>query len=151
MDLHHWQESELAAVLRHQMQAPLRVGLETLPRQLAAELRVLCEAQGLLIRSVYDLLDHPLPPLELLRILKDFTKRQAFASGGALPRAVAMVIYYLTIATARIRHGERLTSLTDPEVEQGLDWVRGQAWLDDDTRTMAEERLRTWQQRFGEG
>jgi hypothetical protein len=62
MDLHHWQESELAAVLRHQMQAPLRVGLETLPRQLAAELRVLCEAQGLLIRSVYDLLDHPLPP-----------------------------------------------------------------------------------------
>src|SRR5690349_11563299 len=67
-----WRPDELAAILRHQMNAPVQVDLETLGNDAGAKLQTLAEARGLLLKSFGELLHHPNPPLQLLEMVKDF-------------------------------------------------------------------------------
>ena len=58
---------------------------------------------------------------------------------GPLPRAVAAVLYYVTIAAALLRCGKRITQLGYDELLRGFQWVMDQPWVDQPTKGLIEE------------
>jgi len=137
-----WQPEELGAILRHQLAAPLDWEATRAPRELAAASAPARPAPAE-IRTLDELFHHPSPPVELLRLTKDFAKANREHPSGALPPAVATVIYFASIAVARVRLGARITSLDDDAVRAGCEWVLAQAWVDEQARELfrAAKRL----------
>ncbi len=121
-----WRPEELGALLNHQLAAPIEVDLASLPPVLAQQIRGLADVEGLLMKSLGDLFQHPRPPLALLRLVKDFAKAAHAAPDGPLPGEIARVLYYTSIAVAWLRWGERITRLNDEALREGFDWVCSQ-------------------------
>lgn len=134
-----WRPSELGAVFRHQMSAPVDFDLAGFSPELAQRIRLLARSQGLLIRSFHDLIQHPSPPLDLLVAVKDFAKRAVAGRDEVLPRGVARMLYYLAIASALVKCGQRITTLKRGDLTKGFDWALDQEWLDGDNRRLLEE------------
>ena len=145
-----WRDDELGAILRHQLSAPLQVDLINLERGLAVKVRNLAESQGLTLKSFGDLLAHPHPPVELLKITKDFAKACRLSPHGPLPREIASVLYFASIAAALVRCRRRITSLTNEALADGLRWVLARPWLDAPIRTLVEESLQLLKTQAGE-
>jgi hypothetical protein len=137
---HVWSNDELAAVLQHQLAAPVSVDLGTL-RGMPPD-RVLRLADGAVppIRTFSDLLRHPAPPLDLLESTKRFAKLARDSPQSALPMEVAAVLYFGSIAAARNRCGKNISNLPDPQLRQGVQWVMAQPWLDHEIRALFENQ-----------
>ena len=136
-----WRDDELGALLRHQMTAPMQVDLINLERGLALKVRTLAEAQGLTLKSFGDLLAHPNPPVELLKITKDFAKACRLSPRSPVPHEIASVLYFASIAAAMVRCRRRITGLTNDALAEGFRWVLSRPWLDAPTRALTEESL----------
>jgi len=136
-----WQPEELAAILRHQMSAAVQFDLGALDAGLAGRLSKLSSSQGLLLKSFADLFFHPHPPLELLRLTKEFAKAHKNHPDSPLPDEVATLLYFLSIVAARVRCGERITQLDDEALGRGIKRLLAQAWIDEKTRALLLEGL----------
>ncbi len=134
-----WLPEELAAVFRHQMQAPVLLDLGGFDPGTAVRLKTLSEAQGLILKSFSDLFHHPSPPLELLRLTKDFAKANLDHSESGLPSEIVSVLYYTSIAVALVRLDTRISQLKDADLRRGLLWARDQAWVDEETKALLIE------------
>ncbi len=141
-DCRIWNASELAAILKHQLSAPIRVDLATMEQRLASQLRLTAASQGLLLKSFGDLLHHSNPPLELLKLTKDFAKACRLSRGGPLPREIATVLYFASIVVAMVRCQRRITRLEDAEIRNGVKQCLAQNWLDTTTRQLLEDGLK---------
>ena len=132
-----WLSVELGAVLRHQLNAPIRsqaaVSAETKPGE---------SSQPAPIRTLRELFHDPLPSLDLLKQTKDFAKANCEHPASPLPKGVATVLYYASIVAALLRHGQRITSLDDSSLRKGIEWVLAQPWLDASMRSLFEDGLR---------
>lgn len=138
-----WRPDELAAIFRHQMSAPMLVDLGSFDAATATRLKTLSDSQGLLLKSFADLFHHPAPPLELLRLVKNFAKANIDHPDSGLPGEVASALYYSSIAAALARLGVRISQLSDADLLRGFHWLDEQAWLDEKTRSLlAEARKR---------
>ena len=127
--------------LRHQLSAPILVDLGGFDSANAARLKMLAEAQNLLLRSFSDLLLHATPPVELLRLAKDFAKANMDHPDGSLPKEVAAVLYYASISAAFLRLDERITQLKDADLERGLRWAKDQAWVNNQIQQLLAEAI----------
>lgn len=136
-----WRDDELRAMLQHQLTAPLRVDLINMDKDAAVGVRTLADAQGLTLKSFGDLLAHPHPPIELLKITKDFAKACRLSPHSSLPREIASVLYFASIAAALVRCQRRITGLTNDALKEGLHWVLARPWLDAPTRALIEACL----------
>ena len=145
-----WRDDELGAILRHQLTVPLQVDLINLERGLALKVRTLAESQGLTLKSFGDLLTHPHPPVELLKITKEFAKACRLSPHSPVPREIASVLYFASIAAALVRCRCRITGLTNDALADGLHWVLARPWLDAPTRTLVEESLQLLKTHAGE-
>jgi hypothetical protein len=125
-----WRADELGAIFRHQLSAPILVDLGGLDAGAAARLKILSEAQNLVLKSFSDLLLHAAPPIELLRLAKDFAKANMDHPDGSLPKEVAAVLYYACICAALVRLEERISQLQDPDLARGFRWAKDQPWVD---------------------
>lgn len=134
-----WRDEELGAILRHQLSAPMQVDLINLERGLAVKVRNLADSLGLTLKSFGDLLAHPNPPVELLKVTKDFAKACRLSPRGTVPREVASVLYFASIAAALVRCRRRITGLTNDALDQGFRWTLARPWLDAPTRELIEE------------
>ena len=134
-----WRPQELAAIFRHQLSATVLVDLGRFDVGTAAKLRGLTESQGLLLKSFSELFQHPTPPVELLTLAKDFAKANMNHPESALPREIATAIYYLSIAAARVRLGERISKLPDADLRRGFSWVCFQDWIDPESKALLTE------------
>jgi hypothetical protein len=132
-----WSEQDQAAMLRHQMSAPLEFdlgGLKPTGSRARERYKVLNEAAALGIRTFRDLFRHPRPPLAVLRITKDFFKVRAGPADERRPeQEVAYLIYLLTISAAQARTGQTITSLSDSELLRGVEWAANRKWADEET------------------
>jgi hypothetical protein len=137
-----WNADELEAILKHQLSAPIEVDLASLERRLAAQLRLAAASHGLLLKSFGDLLHHPNPPLELLKLTKDFAKACRLSRGGPLPREIATVLYFASIVVAMVRCQRRITRLDDADTRHGVEQCLAQTWLDAATRQLFEDGLK---------
>jgi len=137
-----WKPEELGAILEHQLSAPLELDLIGLQRPLVERLRVAREGNPP-IQSFRDLLNHPLPPVDLLDAVKQFAKASRGCPDAPLPDEIATVFYFLSIVVALTKCGQRITHLDDQSLRHGLDWALGQSWLDDSTRRLFEAGRRS--------
>jgi hypothetical protein len=137
-----WRPEELSAIFRHQMSSPILVDLGGFDPATAGRLRTLSDAQSLLLKSFSDLFHHPVPPLELLTLTKDFGKANMDHPESSLPQEVAAALYYASIATAVVRLDTRISQLQDAELRRGLLWAKDQPWVDGQTREIFVEALK---------
>ena len=144
-DAQIWNPAELAAILKHQLSAPIQVDLTAMEQRLAARLRLAAGAQGLLLKSFGDLLHHPNPPLELLKLTKDFAKACRLSLRGPLPREIATVLYFASIVAAMVRCQRRITRLSDADTRHGVEQCLAQNWLDAATRQLFDDGLKALQ------
>ena len=100
-----WNPDELAAILRHQLAAPVEFDLTYLEKKRPVSLDTLHSLQGPAIASFHDLFHHPRPPIELLRSTKEFAKSSRIRPEAPLPEEIATLLYLLSIATAMTRLG----------------------------------------------
>jgi hypothetical protein len=137
----HWRPEELGAILEHQMQSAVSFDLGGVEPELAPKLRMLAEAEGFVVRSLSDVLEHPRPPLELLILIQRFARGMIDHPHAVLPDAVARVIYFAAISAARVRCGERISNLDDEALAGGLRWALTRDWLTDSLRSLFQEVL----------
>jgi len=131
-----WRPEELAAIFRHQISTPMLVDLGGFDPRTAAQLKVVSEAQGLLLKSFDDLFHHPTPPVELLNVAKDFAKANLDHPESGLPGEIASALYYTSIASALVHLDARISTLPDADLRRGLAWTREQPWLDEKTKEL---------------
>lgn len=129
-----WRGEDLAAVLRHQLAAPLAVDLATLRGVTAEQVSQLAASAEPPLHTFHDLLHHRAPPLELLEMTKRFAKRARRNPAGAVPEEVAGVLYFGSILAARARCGARISGLGEGQLREGIRWVLAQRWIDPATR-----------------
>jgi hypothetical protein len=137
-----WRPEELQAIYRHQMSAALQFDLGAEDPALGPKVKALADAQGLLLKSFQDLLYHPNPPLELLKLTKDFAKRHQERPDSPLPREIATVLYFASIAVAMLRCGQRITTLGDAALRKGFEWVLARPWVDERARELMRDGIK---------
>ena len=146
-----WRPEELGAIFRHQMSAPILVDLGGFDPSTAARLKTLSGAQSLLLKSFLDIFLHPVPPIELLTLTKDFAKGNMDQPDSSLPNEVAAVLYYLSIAAAFVRLGRRISQLGDAEFKRGLEWCKGKPWVETPLQRLLDDALQKLRSPGGEG
>lgn len=131
-----WQADELAAILRHQLAAPLEADLYLSSPNAARWHQQFLPRVGSKFGSIADIFRCPQPPLELLIALRDFANDAHGAPDWPLPEEVATVLWLAAIAVALLRCRERITDLTDAKLRQGFQWAFDQPWLTEDLRSL---------------
>ena len=134
-----WEGDDLAAVLRHQLAAPLAVDLCGPGRSAAERVARLIDDADPPVRTFHDLLSHPAPPVELLELTKRLAKRARADRSSALPEEVAAFLYFASIHAALKRGGARISTLDDRRLRDGVEWVLAQAWLDPSARALFDD------------
>jgi hypothetical protein len=136
-----WAPDELAAIFRHQMATPVFVDLGGFDPGTAVRLKTLSEAQGLLLKSFSDLFHHSSPPVELLKLTKEFAKANTNHPESGLPTEIVNVLYYTSIAAALVRLDMRISQLKDADLRRGLLWAKALAWVDEETKALLSKAL----------
>jgi len=90
----------------------------------------------LLLKSFSDLFHHPSPPIELLKLTKEFAKANMDHPESGLPTDIVSVLYYTSIAAALVRLDTRISQLKDADLRRGLLWAKDQAWIDEETKAL---------------
>ncbi|MGA2498625.1 MAG: hypothetical protein ABSH20_12840 [Tepidisphaeraceae bacterium] len=126
-----WQPGDLGDLLRQELEQPLQFGLSGLSPARAEQLRSLCQADGLTIKSLAEVLLHPRPPLDLLVLFKRFAHAHGHDPDSRIPADVARLLYLACIVAARLRCGQRITRLSDQELCDGIRTALAQPWLDE--------------------
>jgi hypothetical protein len=123
-----WQPEELEVVLLCQLKAPaeFELGHALVPPE---------------VRTLQDLFEHPVPPLELLRRTKDFAKAHLADPETTLSQEVAATFYYASICLAMDRHGVRITQLSNRQLSEGLRWCLAQPWMEAGLRRLFDKAL----------
>jgi hypothetical protein len=134
-----WRAEELAAVLKHQLSAP--VEFEPHARSRDPHPGHTRTKPGIPVSNFDELFHHPNPPVELLLLTKEFAKASRVQLESLLPQEVATVLYYASIVVARTRLGKRISGLDDKTTRKGIEWVVAQPWVDERTRGIFKEGL----------
>ena len=129
-----WAPDELAAILQHQLDAPLEFDFTRLGNVPTGTVAALSPAEGPPIETFRDLFAHPNPPVELLEQTKQFAKKCRSRCDGPLPDEIATIVYFLSIVSAMTRCNRRISRLDDQSLRYALDWATSQAWVDESTR-----------------
>jgi hypothetical protein len=125
-----WGPDDLGEILRHQLAAPILFGPDpAADRPTGAGPGGAGKAPVPPLSNFGDLLTHPAPPLELLRLTKEFAKASDTRPQCPLPKEVATALYYAAILAALLRHGQRITELSDRSLRSGAEWGLRQPWL----------------------
>jgi hypothetical protein len=135
-------KQELAAVLHHELQAPLPLALGNYAAEARTALKEYSN-NGSDSESLQTLLLQPQPLPGILKVIKRFAKSCSLeGTQDGLPREIALLLYFLSIALARTRCQTRLSDLPDEAVVHGLTWMLGQSWVDEPIRSLANEALK---------
>ena len=89
---------------------------------------------GWATRPLVELLHNDDPPVLALTAIKELFKTHRTLEKSAVSRPVATLLYYVAILLAKYRRHERISSLTDAQVEEGIAWSLQQEWIDAATR-----------------
>lgn len=137
-----WRPEELGAILQHQLDSSVEFELGMFEPALGpAVVGLLQAAAAPPIRTFRELFCHHQPPKELLNHTRQFAKSCRQAGSYNLPPEIATIMYVTSITVARLRLGERLTSLDDAGLSHSLRWALAQPWLDGEVRRLLAEGL----------
>ena len=132
-----WLPEDLPDLLRHQWAAPIEFDLSSVRDENRD--KALSAAVESDIRTFSDLLRHPSPPLDVLKLAKEFFKERAGRSSERHPeQQIAYVFYLLVILTASARLGTAISSLTGRDLARAVAWSLRQSWLQGEVREVFE-------------
>ncbi len=137
-----WNDQDLAAMVRHQMEAPLHFDLtsfELKGRRAEARTETLTSAAKARIESFQDLLFHPEPPLETLRLSKDFFKARTKALKKDSPEWQMAYLFYLLSILAAGSRAPQLSNLTPGDLRKATKWALDQKWVDERTKRLLSQ------------
>lgn len=123
-----WDLDDPAAILAHQLDAPLLQDLVTLDGVDAESVTQLTVSHDAL-ESFGELLSVDDPPRLLLEAAKDYFKPSAAKTGGPVPHQVALVCYYAAIAAAQRAGQPALSRMPQPDLRNAMSWARERTWL----------------------
>jgi hypothetical protein len=134
-----WSTAELAAMLSHQLSAPIRADLEKVSAELAGRYDKTGAAEG---ETFQQLFTRAVPDVNVLQTVKDFSKSAIADKNGSLPEELGAVLYYAAISCAIVRcGGQRISGLNDETLKIGLTWATAQPWMDGSLRSLFQELL----------
>ena len=84
-------------------------------------------AAGCLVGGV--LLNGPSDPATV-EAVKNTAKMRSRRAPTPEDRAAAKVVYYAAIASALVRHGRRISRLSDSDLLAAFDWMQAEQWVD---------------------
>lgn len=127
----HWKHTELGEILLHQLSAPLLFDLSNVH---SADSGTIDKIDTLDLdsdqpTSFGDLFNHPAPSKSLLKLVKEFAKASDQRDNCPLPPEISTVLYYAAILSARLRLGERISTLSEDSLRNGILWALAQPWL----------------------
>lgn len=137
-----WHADDLSALFHHQMATSVEFDLTARKGIDRRHLAQLAEASGLLIKSYKDLLTHPHPPMDLLIMTKDFAKASHISKNPSLPKDIALVLYFASIAVAMVRCRRKISTLPDRDIVKGLRWGQEQVWVEDWLKDLLKDAAR---------
>jgi hypothetical protein len=137
----HWRQDDLSGILDHQLQTPLMCDLRPDPGQLVRLREISSFAGAPPLNTFTDLLNHPSPPLWLVKLAKNFAKNLDGQTEHALPEEIASTMYLAAIALALVRLGERITALNDAGLIEGFKWVARQRWMPEGILALIREAI----------
>lgn len=134
-----WLPEELGALWRHQISSP--VTFESLERdwQGPGETQVNGTSPKRGGLSLSEILFQPNPPLERLKLAKEFAKARRHRPSKGFPKEIARVLYFASIVVALLRRQRRITRLSNQDILTGVEWTITQAWLDQRTLGLFRE------------
>jgi len=135
-----WPADELPALWRHQLDTPLISDLVDVAPNAAQCISTWCQLSG--TGTFGDVLSDPSPPIQILRLIKDFAKSRTAGVDASPLQELAIALYYAVIAVALVRCGLRITDLPDASLLKGFGWAAACAWLDDRTRASLREAVK---------
>jgi len=136
-----WAPADLGAILRHQLAAPLADELGPLDERVGDKLDAHRAAGGGALDTFGDLLRHPRPPVEMLKLTKRFARRSKGHPAAPLPGRVATILYVASIVAARTRRSARISRMDDQALRVGILWALEQPWLDESIRRLLTDGL----------
>ncbi len=137
-----WNKEELQAIFRHQLSVSVEFDLVKYDKGIAGRIATVTDSNKLLIKSLNDLFFHPSPPIELLVMAKQFAKALAIHPDSPLPKEIADVLYFESIAVALLKCKTKITRLEDKALCAGMQWAISQTWIDEKTRVIFRDCLK---------
>ncbi len=131
-----WSPGELAAIFRHQLASSVEFPFVVLGDPSTKPVQDICSAADPEIKTFGDLFDHPQPPMELLRMTKDYAKQCRARGESPIPAEVATMLYVLSIVVARTSREQRITDLNDQSLCRLAAWAAEQPWIDEPIRRL---------------
>lgn len=132
-----WGPGEMAAMWLHQLGAEIETDLGSI-NGARLDKEMMKEFGN---QSFRQLLQHSTPPVELLRLTKEFAKQTLKDSDEKQLKQLASALYYSAYAVGMMRCNTRIGSTKNPDLESGFRWAIAQPWLDDKTRILLQEGL----------
>jgi hypothetical protein len=120
-----WPTGDAAAILRHQLSAPLLPDLTSIPGAETARLKALIQNRPG-AESFARQLTSINPSLELLQAIKRFARSINETPGHPLHGNPAMVLYYAAIAAGILRCKSLITQLPRASLREGFAWAADQ-------------------------
>ena len=135
----YWTEDELAVILRHQLEGPLTIDLESLAPDIESQLEELQPPDEKPFETFADVLFHANPPPQLTTLIKEFAKQQRDSRG--LNDEIASFLYVAAICAA-VRSGDRsMTSLDNVAIINNIQQLLSFPWLDERARQLLENAV----------
>lgn len=124
-----WQPNDLGAMLRHQLSMPVCFDLDQIRLDSSRQVRWKIDdtskhSFGALFRGA------GVSP-DLLILSKDYAKASLAHPDSCIPRAIAEVIYYCSIAAALVHCGTRISQLDGEALIRCFQRAMDQPWLDE--------------------
>ena len=136
-----WSNEDLREIFQHQLRTPLLEDLRPAPADVQHLEFAAASQDQQPLKTFGDLLRHTKPPLDLLRLAKDFAKQADNKSDDSLPKKIASALYTLLIAAALVRLDKRITTMNDSDLSQGIKWLMDQSWIEPPMRELAAAAL----------
>jgi RNA polymerase sigma-70 factor (ECF subfamily) len=119
---HPWQDHELGQLLRHLLETPITY--------LLSGTRVTQVPATWTHRRLSELFTASDPPLSLLEHTKNIGRAWVNQETGTMPSDLGVTLYFASIATALVRHGQRITSSPDRTLFEGFRRVTKKPWME---------------------
>jgi len=136
-----WTPGELSQILHHWLALPVEQWLGLSPKTDLTTISDLRTSVQPPIHSLRSLLEHPAPPINLLRQTKDFAKLCRDQAEHGIPVEVALVIYFACMARALLAHQTTITTMENGPAIAGLQWLESMDFADSSLRTIAHAAL----------
>lgn len=130
-----WNPEEMAAMWLHQLGAEVETDLGQVDASPAAKSHIKAFAG----KSFRQLLQHEQPPVELLRLTKEFAKQTLGDGQEKHLKQLASALYYAAYAAGLTRCNTRIGATRNPDLESGFQWAIELPWVDSVTKALLKE------------